>query len=149
MKNLAGNCLRRARQIVDLLVARATITMYTGADIKIPQQSVSKSHPSPKTTTTTTSSTRRDATRPIPSQPHPRAPKPSKRQHPSKNEGTNTLMGQYQKNHIRDLTHTSNPYRNKKNPDPESHKAKSHLPQKKTTASAGGQKGRGKLTRRV
>lgn len=96
--------------------------MYTRADVKIPQQSASKSHPSPQTTTTTkTSSTRRDATNP-PLNPIPAPQKPSKRQHTSsKNKGTNTLMGQYQ-NHIRDLTHKPNPYRIKKSRKPQSQK---------------------------
>lgn len=87
-----------------------TITMYTRADLKIPQQSVSKSHPFPKTTTTTTtSSTRRDATRPTPlSTPSPR-PQTLQAPAPLKNESTNTLMGQYQKTHTG--PHTQNPYR--------------------------------------
>lgn len=70
--------------------------MYPRTDIKIPQPSMSKSHPSPKTTTTTTTtSTRRDATNPL-STPSPR-PQTLQAPAPLKKEGTNTLMGQYQK----------------------------------------------------
>lgn len=64
--------------------------------------------------------TRRDAT---PSQSHPRAPKTLQAPAHLKNEGANTLMGQY---HIRDLTHAhKTPTVTKKSSIqyPESHKA--------------------------
>lgn len=65
------------------------------------------------------------------STPSPRPKNPPSASTPQKNEGTNTLMGQYQK-HIRNLTHTNQtPTVTRKFQNPESHKAKSHLPQKK------------------
>lgn len=102
--------------------ASGTITMYTRADPKIPQPSMSKSHPSPQNNNKNIfHATPRDQP---PSQPHPRAPKTLQAPaHLIKNEDTNTLMGQYQKNtYGTSHTHKPNPYRIKKSRKPQSQK---------------------------
>lgn len=116
------------------------LTMYTRADIKIPSSTICVQVPSISQNNNKNifHATRRDATKP-PLNHIPAPQKPSKRQHTSsKDEGTNTLMGQYQ-NHIRDLTHTPNPYRIKKSRKPQSQKPSAA--EKHTAHQPGGKRG--------
>lgn len=86
--------------------------------------------------------TRRDATNP-PLNHIPAPQKPSKRQHPSKEEGYQHIDGSVPKPHTEPHTHTK-PLPCKIQ-NPESHKAKSHLPQKKMPPRISrGAKGSGK-----
>lgn len=142
MKNLAGNCLQRARQIVHSLVSRATaghVSQCTHAQIL---RSLNHLCPSPiHLPKEQQKHLPRDATRrhQPPSQPHPRAPKTLQAPAHLKRRGYQHIDGSVPKPHTGPHTHTPNPYRIKKSRKPQSQKPSAA--EKNTAHQPGGKRG--------